>query len=63
VVSFAPRYRFLLEHTSGYAGEGASYIIKGLQPTARSLRSCLTSASGSGSGLAFGEQPTRLRIL
>jgi RNA-directed DNA polymerase len=27
VVSFAPRYRFLLEHTSGYAGEGASYII------------------------------------
>ena len=34
------------------AGEGASISIKGLEPTAYSLR--FASASGSGSGLAFG---------
>jgi hypothetical protein len=32
---------------------------QGLELTASSVRSCLAPASGSSSGLAFGEQPTR----
>jgi hypothetical protein len=42
-------------HTSGYAGEGASYIIKALEPTAYSFG--FAYASGGGSPPAFGGGP------
>jgi len=43
-----------------YAVGEASIIIKGLEPTASSVRSFLAPAFGSGSGLAFSIQKNRV---